>query len=133
MQIVCVENILQSALGKEGHSHWAKELDKVAYMENTTLHTVLNNTPYKVLNGRDPPRGLRDFDIPSSLHFSINSVEDISNLFPKYHTLSDDEGGAELVEKINSPCISNGIRISRYMDNSVHGHFGTPLYYVLIA
>ena len=102
-----VENILQSVLEKEGHSHWAKELDKVAYMKNTTLHTVLNNTPYKVLYGRDPPRGLRDFDIPSSLHCSINTVEDISKLFPKSQTLSDNEDDIQLIEKVNSACISN--------------------------
>ena len=40
-----VENILQSVLDREGHSHWAKELDRVAYLKNTTLHTVLNNSP----------------------------------------------------------------------------------------
>ena len=94
-----VENSLQSVLEKEGHSHWAKELDKVAYMKNTT-HTVLNNTPDKVLYGRDPPRGFRDFDIPSSLHFSINTVEDISKLFPKSQTLSDNEDDIQLIEKI---------------------------------
>ena len=48
-----VENILQSLLEKECHSHWAKLLDKVAYMKNTSLHTLLNSSPYKVLYGRD--------------------------------------------------------------------------------
>ena len=32
-----VENILQSVLDREGHSHWAKGLDRVAYLKNTTL------------------------------------------------------------------------------------------------
>ena len=65
-----------------GHTHWAKELNKVAYMKNTSLHEVLNNSPYEVLYGRDPPKGLRDFDIPSSLHAKINNVEDLVVILP---------------------------------------------------
>ena len=54
MRIVALK-IFYSELDREGHSHWAKELDRVAYLKNTTLHIVLNNSPYKVLYGRDPP------------------------------------------------------------------------------
>ena len=32
-----VQNILQCILEREGHTHWAKVLDKVAYMKNTSL------------------------------------------------------------------------------------------------
>ena len=79
-----VQNILQCILEREGHTHWAKELDKVAYMKNTSLHEVLNNSPYKVLYGRDPLKGLRDFDIPSSLHARINNVEDLEVILPDF-------------------------------------------------
>ena len=104
-----VENILQSLLEKESHSHWAKELDRVAYMKNTTLHTILSTSPYKVLYGRDPPRGLRDFDIPSTLHHSINTVEDLSSKFPSFETelLSDNEDITYSVEDVGSPFIPN--------------------------
>ena len=104
-----VENILQSLSEKEGHSHWAKELDRVAYMKNTTLHTILSTSPYKVLYGRDPPRGLRDFDIPSTLHDSINTVEDLSSKFPSFETelLSDNEDITYSVEDVGSPFIPN--------------------------
>ena len=104
-----VENILQSLLEKGGHSHWAKELDRVAYMKNTTLLTILSTSPYKVLYGRDPPRGLRDFDIPSTLHHSINTVEDLSSKFPSFETelLSDNEDITYSVEDVGSPFIPN--------------------------
>ena len=108
-----VENILQILLEKEGHSHWAKELDKVAYMKNTTLHTILSTSPYKVLYCRDPPRGLRDFDIPSTLHHSINTVKDLSSMFPSFETelLSDNEDITYSVEDVGSPFIPNTSQI----------------------
>ena len=102
-----VENNLQSVLDREGHSHWAKELDRVAYLKNTTLHTVLNNSPYKVLYGRDPPRGLRDFDIPASHHPSVNTTEDISQLLPNFQGLFDNEDNARHTVEVSTSYNSN--------------------------
>ena len=100
-----VQNILQCILEREGHTHWAKELDKVAYIKNTSLHEVLNNSPYKVLYGRDPPKGLRDFDIPSSLHAKINNVEDLVVILPdlEIENIINDEEGTPLAGDIITP------------------------------
>ena len=98
-------------LDREGHSHWAKELDRVAHPKNTTLHIVLNNSPYKVLYGRDPPRGLRDFDIPASLHPTVNTVEDINRLLPNRQGLFDNEDNACHTEEGNSSYISNATSV----------------------
>ena len=106
-----VENILQSVLDREGHSHWANELDRVAYLKNTTLHIVLNNSPYKVPYRRDPPRGLRDFDIPASLHPTVNTVEDINRLLPNRQGLFDNEDNACHTEEGNSSYISNATSV----------------------
>ena len=77
-----VENIITSLLEKFQHSNWVSELEKVAYMKNTTVHSVCKNSPYRILYNRDPPKGLRDFNLPEELHHSINSVEDLKALYP---------------------------------------------------
>ena len=89
---------------REGHTHWAKELDKVAYMKNTSLHEVLNNSPYKVLYGRDPSKVLRDFDIPSSLH--ARSIEVILLDFEIESVINDEEGtplAGDIITPLKSP------------------------------
>ena len=112
-----VQNILQCILEREGHTHWAKELDKVAYMKNTSLHEVLNNSPYKVLYGRDPPKGFRDFDIPSSLHAKINNVEDLEVILPDFEIESviNDEEGTPLAGDIITPLKSPNCSQLNYM------------------
>ena len=80
--MVRVENILTSLLDNFQHSNWVSELEKVAYMKNTTVHSVCKNCPYRILYNRDPPKGLRDFNLPEELHHSIDSVEDFNALIP---------------------------------------------------
>ena len=75
-----VENILTSLLDKFQHSNWVSELEKVAYMKNTTVHCACKNSPYTILYNRGPPKGLGDFHLPEELHHSINSVEDLEAL-----------------------------------------------------
>ena len=93
-----MENILTSLLDKFQHSNWVSELEKVAYMKNTTVHSVCKNSPYRILYNRDSPRGLRDFHLPEELHHSINDVEDIKALNPDF----GNEPGDQLENNLES-------------------------------
>ena len=85
-----VENILTSLLDNQ-HSNWVSELEKVAYMKNTTVHSVCKHSPYRILYNRDPPKGLRDFNFPEELHPSIDSVEDLKALNSDFDNEPDDQ------------------------------------------
>ena len=46
-----VENIQQVCL-----INFNTQLEKVAYLKNTTVHSVCKNSPYRILYNRDPPQ-----------------------------------------------------------------------------
>ena len=99
-----VDNILTSLLDNFQHSNWVSELEKVAYMKNTTVHSVCKHSPYRILYNRDPPKGLRDFNLPEELHHSIDSVEDFNALNPEFD--DDPVGQSETRLESYSPTIT---------------------------
>ena len=52
-------------------------------MKNTSLHSACNSSSYKILYGRDPPKGLRDFETPEALHHTIDRVEELKLVNPE--------------------------------------------------
>ena len=67
-------------------------------MKNTTVHSVCKNSSYRILYNRDPPKGLRDFNLPEELHHSIDSVEDFNALNPDF----DDDPAGQSETKLES-------------------------------
>ena len=86
-----IENILSSLLDKSQQSNWVSELERVAYMKNTTIHSGCKKSPYKILYNRDPPKGLRDLNIPEELHHTINRTEDLKAFNPDFDIECDDQ------------------------------------------
>ena len=78
-----IENVLTSVLVTERKTQWDKELDKVAYIKNTSLHSACKSSQYKILYGRDTPKGLRDFEIPEALNHTIDTVEELKLVNPE--------------------------------------------------
>ena len=97
-----VENILTSLLEKEKNTHWAGELNKVAYMKNTSFHSACQSTPYKMLYGRDPPRGLRDYEIPEVFHDTIHTVEELKLVKPELEFESETIGSLQMTHTLGS-------------------------------
>ena len=86
-----IENILSSLLDKSQQSNWVSELERGAYMKNTTIHSGCKKSPYKILYNRDPPKGLRDLNIPEELHHTINRTEDLKAFNPDFDIECDDQ------------------------------------------
>ena len=86
-----IENILSSLFDKSQQSNLVSELERVAYMKNTTIHSGCKKSPYKTLYNRDPPKGLRDLNIPEELHHTINRTEDLKAFNPDFDIECDDQ------------------------------------------
>ena len=60
-----IKKVLGSLFGKTNDSCWVKYVNIAQYSINTSPHSTLeNNTPYRILFGRDPVQGLEQFGIP---------------------------------------------------------------------
>ena len=103
------ESILTSVLVKEQKTQWAEELDKVAYMKNTSLHSACKSSPYKILYGRDPPKGLRDFEIPEALHHTIDTVEELKLVNPELDLECEFNNDQTFADSRSSECSTPSI------------------------
>ena len=60
-------------------------------MKNITIHSGCKKSPYKILYNRDPPKELRDLNIPEELHHTINRSENLKAFIPDFNIESDNQ------------------------------------------
>ena len=63
-----IKRVLGSLMWKNKDTCWVKYIPIVQHSINTSPHSALaDNSPYRVLFGRDPGRGMQDFGIPDEI------------------------------------------------------------------
>ena len=71
-----IKKVLGSLMRKAGDNCWTKYINMVQYSINTSPHSTLENkSPYRVLFGREPIRGMEQFGIPEEIAVDVTTEE----------------------------------------------------------
>ena len=71
-----IKKVLGCLMRKAGDNCWTKYINMVQYSINTSPHSTLENkSPYRVLFGREPIRGMEQFGIPEEIAVDVTTEE----------------------------------------------------------
>ena len=62
-----------------------------------------------MLYGRDPPRGLRDYEIPEVLHYTIHTVEELKLVKPELEFESETIGSLQMTQTLGSNIVPEDV------------------------
>ena len=74
-----IKKVLGSLMRKTNDPCWVKYVNLAQYSINTSPHSTLqNNTPYRILFGREPVQGLENFGIPEEIAADVTTEEEMN-------------------------------------------------------
>ena len=74
-----IKKVLGALMRKNRDPCWVKYVSLAQHSMNTSPHSTLENkSPYRVLFGRDPTKGLDELGIPENISKDINTEEELS-------------------------------------------------------
>ena len=74
-----IKRVLGSLMRKTNDPCWVKYVNLAKYTINTSPHSTLqNNTPYRILFGREPVQGLENFCIPEEIAADVTTEEEMN-------------------------------------------------------
>ena len=74
-----IKKVLGALMRKANDNCWVKFIPQAQYSINTSPHSALENkSPYRVLFGRDPVKGLEDLGIPDEIAEDIRTEEELN-------------------------------------------------------
>ena len=74
-----IKKVLGALMRKANDTCWVKFIPQAQYSINTSPHSALENkSPYRVLFGRDPVKGLEGLGIPDEIAEDIRTEEELN-------------------------------------------------------